>query len=333
MPEIKTRIAVRGALPVALLAGVLVGCGDAGATITRLTVGTAGPDPYVVMSGTDRKEIKTSPRGGGTMDGDAPGLYGGTRRAATCDPAKLVAFLQANPDKARAWASVHKIKPGDIQRFVSRLTPVLLRVDTLVTNHGFRDGKPTATPAVLQAGMGVLVNEYGVPVVKCNCGNPLGRPDQKISTRNAKYTGQKWPGFSGGKVTKIRTRRAVGSFVLVDPDATIGFQRPAATTGAADGPPMEVPPEELAVPSPDDSGTLDPSPAPSDSPPPSDAPTDDTGTGVPTEGETPGGETPGPDVPGEDPALPPEEPNGEVTDMPAASVGPPDPAGEAPVTS
>ncbi len=300
MPEIKFRIQVRGVLPVVLLAGAVVGgCGDAGATITRLTVGSAGPDPYVLMSGTDQQKIKPSPRGGGTEDGDAPGLYGGTRRAASCDPAKLVAFLQANPDKAAAWASVHKIRPADVPRFVSRLTPVLLRVDTLVTNHGFKNGKATRMPAVLQAGMGVLVNEYGTPVVKCNCGNPLTPPDSTISSGNADYTGASWPGFTKRKVTKIRPRRPVTRFVLVDPEATMGFQRPAATTGGLDGPPMEVPPEELAAPSPDGSGTMDPSVSPQDSLPP-DSPSDEPGTPDPSDGPSPGGDVPGQEVPGED---------------------------------
>jgi hypothetical protein len=332
MPEINFRIAARGVLPVVLLAGVVAGgCGDAGATITRLTVGTPGPDPYVLMSDTDRRQIKPGPRGGGTTPGDAPGLYGGTRRVANCDPAKLVAFLQANPDKAGAWASVHKIRPADIPRFVSGLTPVLLRVDTLVTNHGFRDGKATSEPAVLQAGMGVLVNRFGVPVVKCNCGNPLSQPGAKISTRNAKYTGRSWPGFTKGKVTKIRTRAAVASFVLVDPDATMGFRRPAATTGAADGPPMELPPEHLGSPGAGDpSGTTGPSLPPDGSPAPPDVPTYGPGTGVPSEDGTPGPGTPDPGVPGEEepgPVPPPEqevpapEPNGTVPEPPPVSLG------------
>src|SRR5690606_35604146 len=180
MAEIHSSISRRGAAG-AVAGLVLAGCGDAGATITRLTVGTPGPDPYTLMSGTDEADVKKRPQAGGTAAGDSPGLYGGTRREATCDPQQLIAFLQANPDKARAWARVQGIPVDDIPRYVSRLTPVLLRTDTLVTNHGYRDGEPTSGPAVLQAGMGVLVNGHGVPAVKCNCGNPLTPPDKKIS--------------------------------------------------------------------------------------------------------------------------------------------------------
>ncbi|MCQ0010417.1 DUF6777 domain-containing protein [Actinomadura madurae] len=244
MLEIHSLIARRGgaARPIAgalaalaLAAGTLSGCGDAGATITRLTVGSPGPDPYTLASSTDEMKVKKRPRAGGTQDGDSPGLYGGTRRAATCDQQKLIAFLQANPDKARAWAKVQGIPVSDIPRYVSRLTPVLLRTDTLVTNHGYDNGKATSGPAVLQAGMGVLVNGYGVPAVKCNCGNPLTRPEKKISPRNASYSGRSWPGFEKRNVTRIRPRDpqkgTIETYVLVDPEGTMGFERPRATAG------------------------------------------------------------------------------------------------------
>jgi hypothetical protein len=46
---------------------------------------------------------------GGTFTASTPGLYGGTLDKASCDAAKMVEFLRANPDKARAWASVQGI--------------------------------------------------------------------------------------------------------------------------------------------------------------------------------------------------------------------------------
>jgi hypothetical protein len=290
MLEIHSPIArhrgVAGAVAVlALTAGALAGCGDAGATITRLTVGSPGPDPYTLMANTDETDVKERPRAGGTKDGDSPGLYGGTRRESSCDQQKIIAFLQADPEKAAAWAGVRGIPVSDIPRYVSRLTPVLLRTDTLVTNHGYRDGKATSAPAVLQAGMGVLVNGYGVPVVKCNCGNPLTAPEKKISTGNASYTGRSWPGFEKRNVTRIQPRDSrkgtIVTFVLVDPGATMGFERPRATGGEQDGPPAALPPTETEV-------TASDSPAPSDS-------------GL----DSPSVESPGPESPGlESPAGP-----------------------------
>ncbi|TDB83920.1 hypothetical protein E1264_26610 [Actinomadura sp. KC216] len=296
--------AAGAAAALVLAAGTLSGCGDAGATITRLTVGTPGPDPYTLASNTDRTDVKQRPRAGGTKDGDSPGLYGGTRQASTCDQQKLVAFLQANPDKARAWAQVQGIPADDIPRYVSRLTPVLLRTDTLVTNHGFKDGKAVSGPAVLQAGMGVLINGYGVPTVKCNCGNPLTRPKEKISTRKASYTGRSWPGFEKRNVTDIRPRDSrkgtIVTFVLVDPEGTMGFQRPRATEGEADGPPIALPSAETEVPASD-------SPAPSDSgldSPGIESPGTESPGVEPTGTESPGtGETPSPGVPPGDPGT------------------------------
>lgn len=299
MAEIHSTIVRRGgtAGPLAgsvaalvLAAGTLSGCGDAGATITRLTVGTPGPEPYTMMSNTDKIDVKERPRAGGTTTGDSPGLYGGTRQEASCDPQKLIAFLQANPEKAKAWAGVQGIPVSDIPRYVSRLTPVLLRTDTLVTNHGYRNGKATSGPAVLQAGMGVMVNGYGVPTVKCNCGNPLTRPEKKISLDDASYTGRSWPGFEERNVTKIRPsdskKGTIVTFVLVDPEGTMGFERPRATEGEADGPPAELPATETEVPtsdspSPEDSGLESPG---AESPGMETPGTDPTGTGTPSPG-------------------------------------------------
>ncbi|WP_131742389.1 DUF6777 domain-containing protein [Actinomadura roseirufa] len=331
----RRRIPARpAALSLAVLcaaAGVLTGCGDAGATITRLTVGTPGPDPYRLVSNTDELKVAGRPRKGGTREGDSPGLYGGTRRASSCDQRKLVEFLQANPAKAQAWARVQGIPVGEIARYVSRLTPVLLRADTLVTNHGYRDGRATSEAAVLQAGMGVLVNGFGVPAVKCNCGNPLTRPEKEISTRGASYTGRSWPGFTKKNVTKVSPRASwkgtIGTFVLVDPEGTIGFERPRATDGESDGPPEPLPPTEAPVtagsPTPDISdsgspGTGGPTDEPGDSssPTPSAGPTDsgeptDGPTDVPSGGEGTGGESSPPTEPGggADPvvSMPPSE--------------------------
>ncbi|RFU37441.1 hypothetical protein DZF91_32880, partial [Actinomadura logoneensis] len=239
------------ALPAAVAASALIlfgaaGCGAAGTTIARLTVGDPGPDPYAPSKGTDERLASAgggSAVPGGTLPGDSPGLYGGTRRKSHCDPERLVTYLREHPDRAHAWAAVQHITPDAIAAFVTRLTPVHLRADTLVTNHGFRAGKATGAPAVLEAGMGVLINEYGVPVVKCNCGNPLTPADPKLSLRGSRYTGPAWPHFHAGKVTRIQPGRAPAQgFVLSEPDGRSAFARPRGTRGGADGPHVPEPP-------------------------------------------------------------------------------------------
>ena len=84
-------------------------------------------------------------------------------------------------------------RPDQIRDYVGQLTPVLLRADTRVTNHGFANGKATTLQSVLQAGTAVLIDKFGAPRVRCECGNPLLEP-RRPSTRH--YIGQRWDWFN-----------------------------------------------------------------------------------------------------------------------------------------
>lgn len=167
-----------------------------------------------------------------SVHGSTPGLYGGTRDNSSCDAAALVSFLQANPAKAQAWASVFGGKPADIPAFVRTLTPVLLDRDTRVTNHGFRNGKATPLQSILQAGTAVLVDQFGVPRVKCNCGNPLKEPVPLNTT--PVYQGTPWPEFSPTTVIVVQPEVKVNVFVLNDVATGDRFTRPVASDGSAD---------------------------------------------------------------------------------------------------
>lgn len=147
--------------------------------------------------------------------GREPGLYGGTRDAASCDTEQLITFLESDPAKAAAWAGVQGIAVADIRSFVSGLTPVVLTRDTRVTNHGYVDGAARAHPSVLQAGHAVLVDRYGVPRAKCSCGNPL-LPPAPLST-GPTYVGPAWPEFTPTAIiVVVATDPVVGGFVVVD---------------------------------------------------------------------------------------------------------------------
>jgi len=164
-------------------------------------------------------------------NGGEPGLYGGTRDSSVCDARKLVDFLNANADKARAWAGTLGIRAADIQGYVSGLTSVILRADTRVTNHGFENGAATSVQAVLQAGTAVLVDKFGVPRVKCYCGNPLLEPVESPQ----KYAGPPWPGFEPN-VVQVISPAPVEITVIVVVDVVTGapFGRPVGTDGASD---------------------------------------------------------------------------------------------------
>ncbi len=218
-----------------------------------------------------------SPPAGGQVavqasSGSTPGLYGGTQNVGTCDSQQLVSFLAANPGKAAAWAGALDSDPNlrwsqggpirvdQIGTYVSELTPVVLRADTRVTNHGYFNGRATQFQSVLQAGTAVLVDKYGVPRVRCACGNPLIQP--VAVTTYPVYRGYVWPSFSQTTIVVVRPPPTIiNVFVLVDPRTRRPFVRPAGTLGTSDAPaPPGIP-------------VIDPAAGPAPTPSPSESPT------------------------------------------------------------
>jgi len=201
---------------------------------------SAAAPPVVSPATTTRPPAPTSPTSASTMAraavrvvrGTVPGLYGGTRNRSSCNARLLVKFLQAHPDRAAAWAGVAGVKAADIPRFVATLTPVLLRFDTRVTNHGFRDGRAIPRQSVLQAGTAVLVDTSGAPRTRCACGNPLLEP-QAVQTAPA-YTGSRWAGFVPSAVAAVAPGPPMRAVVLVDPLTGAGIRRPVGTAGSGD---------------------------------------------------------------------------------------------------
>ena len=167
------------------------------------------------------------------VSGATMGLYGGTG-AQACNTELMATFLEAHPDKAAAWAGAQHIETGEIRRFLKSLTPVVLRTDTAVTNHGFVNGKAKAFQAVLQAGTAVLVDERGAPRVRCACGNPLKQP---AALERVRYTGQKWPELQQRPVTVIRPATVIIQHfvvVVVQRDTSVVRDRPRGTEGTQD---------------------------------------------------------------------------------------------------
>lgn len=217
---------------------------QAGGEVFLEAAGEPGTDPFTesvagevfVPASTPPFPSTTAPPEGQTAvltsAGSTPGLYGGTRDESRCDVAQLTAFLEGDATKAAAWAAVPGIDPGEIPAYLAELTPLQLRVDTRVTNHGFRDGRATPRQAVLQAGTAVLIDETGVPRVKCGCGNPLA-PPQPVATA-PQYTGSSWDGFSPATIVVVQPGPVVEVFVVVDPRTDEPFARPVGTDGEAD---------------------------------------------------------------------------------------------------
>jgi uncharacterized protein DUF6777 len=162
---------------------------------------------------------------GGLLKTDAskPGLYGGTRDAASCKADTLVTYLEANPDRATPWAGALNIKPADIRAFVATLTPAVLRVDTRVTDFGFLAGKAVARQSILQAGTAVFLDRTAYPRVRCESGDPLAEP---LAVKSApQYTGPRWPGFSPATVVVVTPAQQTGAIILIDITNGLVFAR------------------------------------------------------------------------------------------------------------
>ncbi|MEZ5383051.1 MAG: zinc ribbon domain-containing protein [Microthrixaceae bacterium] len=170
--------------------------------------------------------------GGQQVAGAQAGLFGGTRNNKVCDREQLITFLAANPAKGEAWAGVHGITADSIPTFVRSLTPVALTRDTRVTNHGFKNGRITTINSVLQAGTAVLVDNFGVPRVKCGCGNPLLEP--KALTTSSRYVGTRWPTFAPERTIVVIKEVEVNNFILVNFEDGSLFDRAVGTDGGSD---------------------------------------------------------------------------------------------------
>jgi hypothetical protein len=160
----------------------------------------SGANPFMAPIGQDQPAVAPPQQAQGQFSGDTPGLFAAAADKPSCDSASLLANLQADQPKAAAWADVLGVRPEDIQNFVQSLSPVLLRADTAVTEHGYDNGTFTAYPAVLQAGTAAFVNGFGEPTVKCFNGNPLTRP---ADIPQASYVGSRWQTFQPVTVTYV----------------------------------------------------------------------------------------------------------------------------------
>ncbi|WP_328429875.1 DUF6777 domain-containing protein [Streptomyces sp. NBC_00443] len=293
----------------AVILAVVLSRGDGGGTGTSAdgevflqAAGKTGPDPFTESTATDSSAPPAAPtqatesepsnavRG---VDGGAPGLYGGTRKAAACDVEKQIAYLRAAPEKNRAFASVARVNASDVPAYLRSLTPVQLRMDTRVTNHGYRDGAAHSYQAVLQSGTAVMVDDRGVPRVRCACGNPLTPPVAQQGT--LERTGDSWPSYrSSNVVVVVPSTTIVNALVIFDDERDEWVARERGDDGDKDKKT-----DRPVKPSPSVSVSTPESPSSPSSPPAStpESSTPETSTSEPptTEPESPESPAPPPD--------------------------------------
>ncbi|MGW1953066.1 DUF6777 domain-containing protein [Streptomyces sp. NPDC001920] len=241
-------VAITAVVVAAVIVAVVLSRGGGGGSTAAAgevflqAAGKTGPDPYTESTATDSSAPPVTPspadesapsnavRG---VDGGAPGLYGGSRKVAACDVEKQIDYLEAAPDKNRAFASVARVDADDVPSYLRSLTPVQLRMDTRVTNHGYRDGAATEYQAVLQTGTAVMVDDRGVPRVRCACGNPLTPPVAQQGT--LRRTGDSWPSYSSSNVVVVSpSTTVVKVFVIYDHERKEWIARERGDDGRKD---------------------------------------------------------------------------------------------------
>ncbi len=208
-------------------------------SVTLEPAGVAGDNPFLVLDSPDIRlgaALELSLDGGVTVRvGIEPGLYGGSGSDHLCDPQLIADFLAQDSAKASAWASAAGIGVDEIDEFLTTLTPVRLLADTWVTNHGYRDGRAIPRQSILQAGTMVLVDEYGVPRVRCKCGNPLGPAEVPSDLSAVDFVGEPWDGFDRDELLVIEAGdEAVEFFILVRLEDGRLIARPVGTVGDQD---------------------------------------------------------------------------------------------------
>ena len=247
-----------------------------------------GPDPFTASSARitgrtvppERDPEAASVQQVREVTGSTPGLYGGTRSEASCDVEQQVSLLSRDQGRTRAFAEAAGIPETNVSGWLRGLTPVVLRADTRVTNHGYRGGRANAFQSVLQSGTAVLVDQYGSPRVRCACGNPLRSP---VSVQSGVHQGEPWDGFDPEHVIVVRPNSTVvTSLVIVNAADSSWIERRTGSDGAEDRKPAVEPdcdPDDCHL-----TGTVTPDPASPDPASPDPARPD---TSTPTTPTTP----------------------------------------------
>ncbi|MGI5379839.1 DUF6777 domain-containing protein [Streptomyces sp. CA-251387] len=237
-------IVTAGALSAALL---VAGCGgdesqgtESSGEVLLEPAAAKGPDPFTDSTATSTavpspvtrtpepsQSRRTGPQ---ALSGGTPGLYGGTRGTSSCDVRRQIDHLTSDRARARVFARAAGIPQASIPGYLRGLTSVVLRADTRVTNHGFRDGRGTGYQSVLQAGTAVLVDDHGVPRVRCACGNPL-TPAAHLPG-SARTRGRSWAGYRPDQVVVVApTVQVITDITIINVADNTWIERPVGHQG------------------------------------------------------------------------------------------------------
>ncbi|KUO15029.1 hypothetical protein AQJ91_43680 [Streptomyces dysideae] len=208
-----------------------------------LSVAEPGPDPFTDSTATAPARLPApadSPTPGErppakpadhrSAKGSDAGLYGGTRGTDSCDVEKQIRLLEGNKATEQAFAEAMGMGVPLLPAYLRSLTSVVLRKDTRVTGYGLVDGKAKSFPAVLQSGTAVLIDDLGVPRVRCAGGNPL-TPAEPLKGA-ARHTGRAWHGYGPKRAVVVGPApRPLTEVFLVDEGKSTWIERPVGKNG------------------------------------------------------------------------------------------------------
>jgi hypothetical protein len=225
-PPIRTRLVLAAAVAAVGLAvaAAWIGLGrtDAAAPVRLEAVSEPGPASYTAPVGVDRADLVPPADPGGVRPGDSPSLYAHVN--GSCDPAALAAALLTN-GRAAAWARALDRHDGDAAAVLETLTSLVLRVDVLVDEHGWAGSGDSTHPAVLQAGSAVLVDDRGLPRVRCTSGNPL---EPHTGALGENLAGTPWRWFAPSAVANVGPAALpLATFTAIDLDSGAAVRIPA----------------------------------------------------------------------------------------------------------
>ena len=191
-----------------------------------------------------RQHHTTATLAGDTVSGADAGVYGGSRDTQVCDKTALIQYLTdpANATRAMLWAKVLGLQPEQIENYITGLTGARLRWDTRVTDSGIDGTDVTQWQALLQAGTAVLVDNTGMPRVKCDSGSPLLAPEGLRTTSDgdldlndvAQNPSDAWSGLDPADAVSINPGRdPLQSLTIVDVSGDDMLQRDVGSDGAS----------------------------------------------------------------------------------------------------
>ncbi|MGW0324684.1 DUF6777 domain-containing protein [Nocardia sp. NPDC003183] len=205
----------------------------------------AGPQPTQPVPHPSSAALPVHNSGAGAVpfDGAEPGAYAGERDVTISRRDDLAAYLEGHPETAAALVEVLNKDPAvtrsgsltaaGLGAYLRALTPVVLRFDIRVTDHGLDGNTPVPRQAVLQSGTAVLVDGLGVPRIRLAGGSPLIAMQNVSET--PQYLGVKWNGFDEKAIAAMRpTGTLLTVLVLIDLRTGVAFDRPVGSIGDRD---------------------------------------------------------------------------------------------------